>query len=101
MRLQDRYTWEAERADGEIVHTGGDIAGCMRFSLIPATGTRLPRHDIVGIPMVRRFCRGFIAVFGSGLKDYVHCCVCQGFRVYIRYSDGTVLVTPEDYELYL
>ncbi len=33
--------------------------------------------------------------------EYVHCVVCKGFRYYVRSSDGTVLVTPEDYELYL
>ncbi len=59
MKIQERYTWEAERPDGTILTTGGDLAGCVRFSLIPAAGTGLPQHDIVGVRLERRFCRGF------------------------------------------
>lgn len=33
--------------------------------------------------------------------EYLHCIVCRGFRLYVRSSDGTALVTPEDFELYL
>lgn len=101
MKLSERYIWVAERADGEILRSGGDIVDCVRFSLIPAPGTGLPRHDLVGIPMIRRFGRGFISVFGAGLKEYIHCVVCNGFRLYAKSTDGTVLITPEDYELYL
>lgn len=58
MQAKDRYTWEAEAADGALVTAGGDLRGCRRFSLIPqAPG--LPQHDIVGVPMVKRFCRSF------------------------------------------
>jgi hypothetical protein len=31
----------------------------------------------------------------------VHCIVTQDFRVYVRSTNGTVLITPPDYELYL
>lgn len=34
-------------------------------------------------------------------EEYVHCIVCEGYRVYVRSSDGSAIITPEDYELYL
>lgn len=33
--------------------------------------------------------------------EYVHCLVTETFRMYVRSTDGTVLITPPDYELYL
>lgn len=99
--LAENYTWEAELADGTVVTEGGDLTAAVRFSLIPQN-MFLIRHDIVGVKMKRRFGRGFVrALGGNGLKEYVHCVVCEGFRVYFRSTDGVVLVTPEDYELYL
>jgi len=100
--LSERYSFEAEWPDGRIVTEGGDLKGCVRFSLIPAQGAvGLPRHDLAGVPMVRRFNRGFVRGLGGGLREYVHCVVCEGFRFYATAADGTVLVTPEDFELYL
>jgi hypothetical protein len=178
MRIQERYTWEAEMADGRIVTEGGDLVGCVRFSLRPVNGVNLPAHDIVGVEMIRRFGRSFKRVRfndqddvpgklfwknGSDIVEthedlreffkqgdlvrqrgpvemigwhgilmvtdsriiidrpfegktancpslrhtptenfeYLHCVVCKGFRLYVRSSDGTALVTPEDFELYL
>lgn len=34
-------------------------------------------------------------------SEYLHCVVCKGFRVWMKSSDGTVLITPEDQEIYL
>ena len=99
--LDLKYTWEAEKPDGTVITSGGDLAGCARFSLIPAQGSLLPRHDITGVRMIRRFGRGFLHGLGGGLKEYIHCVVCKGFRLYVRYSDGTVLITPQTFELYL
>jgi len=101
MDVQNRYTWEAERADGSIMTEGGELDGCIRFSLIPAEGENLPRHDIAGVPMIRRFGRGFVRGFGGGIREYAHCVVCKGFRFYVRSTDGTSLIITEDYELYL
>lgn len=98
--MKDNYTWEAEREDGSIITEGGDLNGCVRFSFIPmALGFN--RHDVIGVKMIRRFGRGFIRGLGGGMKEYLHCLVCEGFRMYVRSSDGVVLITPEDYELYL
>lgn len=33
--------------------------------------------------------------------ECVQVVVCDTFRLYVKHSDGTVLVTPKDYELYL
>lgn len=101
MNLTDAYTWEAERPDGSIMTEGGDLAGCVRFSLIPAAGTNLPRHDVIGVTIFSRFCRGFVRGLGGGMREYLHCVVGKGFRLYVKSSDGTTLITPEEYELYL
>jgi len=100
MKISDIYKWEAEQPGGEIITKGGDISGCVRFSLIP-TVTGWPRHDVAGVKMIRRFSRGFVKMNKGGLQEYIHCVVCKGFRVYVKSTNGTVMVTPEDYELYL
>ncbi len=104
--LSERYTWEAEREDGTIIREGGDLSGCVRFSLVPGTDLNLPslplpRHDIIGVPLVRRFGRGFVRVVGPKAPEYLHCCVCRDFRLYVRASDGAALITPAEYELYI
>jgi hypothetical protein len=98
--VQNNYRWEAEKADGTIVTEGGDLTGCVRFSLVPQV-PGLVRHDIVGVPMVRRFGRGFIRVMGDSPPEYLHCLVCPGYRLYVRSSDGGAMITPEDHEVYL
>jgi hypothetical protein len=100
MDPKNNYKWEAEKQDGTIITEGGDLTDCIRFSLIP-NNPNLQHHDVAGVEMVRRFCRGFIRVNAGGLKEYVHCLVCKDFRFYVRSTDGTVLVTPADFELYL
>lgn len=98
--VQNNYTWEAEKEDGTIITEGGDLDGCVRFSLIPSMPL-LPRHDIIGVPMVRRFGRGFIRVMGDKPPEYLHCVVCHDCRLYVRSSDGGILITPADHEVYL
>jgi hypothetical protein len=101
MNIQNRYRWEAELPGGQIINIGDNLTDAVRFSLIPAPGTKLPRHDIVGVRMVRRFGRGYIEVFLGGLKEYVHCVVLENSRFYVRSTDGCALIAPVDYELYL
>lgn len=100
MNLGDRYAWEAEREDGLRIIKGGDLEGCVRVSLVPADGTGLPRHDFTGLPFKRRFGRAFTRLV-VGQFEYLHCIVCQGFRLWIRSTNGKVLVTTEDEEIYL
>ena len=174
MKISEAYIWEAEKQDGSIIKEGEDLRNCVRFSLLPQGS--LPKHDIIGIPMIRRFGRGFIrqafqstemlpgflewesgsdkiktsedlmsfVTPGRLIKkrhdgenwwlvmaidsqqitisrpyngktkriesriyivppkpEYLHCVVCSNFRLYVRSSDGTILITPVDYELYL
>ena len=71
-------------------------------SLIPVDGLLLPRHDLTGLAFKRRFGRGFIhALAGGETFEYLHCIVTRHCRFYVRSSNGSVLVTPPDYELYL
>lgn len=99
-RLQDAYRWEAEKPNGELVTVGGDLSECHRWSLLPQR-EGLPRHDLVQVPMTRRFGRPFIRALGGGYREYLHCVVTPGFRLYVRSSDGSAIVTPPDFELYL
>jgi len=108
MDIAERYTWEAEFQDGAILTKGGDgsLWRCVRFSLIPAEGLRLPRHDITGVKMKRRFGSRYLSAFtggidGSGTKEYTQCVVCKGYRFYVRCSNGSVIIVPEDFELNL
>lgn len=101
MDLPEFYTWEAERPDGSIMTEGGDLTGCVRFSLLPAAGANLTRHDVIGVNLINRFGRGFVRAMGGGMREYLHCVVGKGFRLYVKSSDGTTLITPEEYELYL
>lgn len=100
--MEHNYRWEAEQGDGTIIKTGGDLTGCARFSLIPQN-INLPQHDLVGIALKRRFDRTIAKnVLGTNKQIIVlHCIVAEGFRLYINDSTGSVLTTPEDYELYL
>jgi len=100
MNLAEAYGWEAEQPDGSLLTKGGDLEGCVRVSLIPVAAG-LPRHDFVGCTPLRRFGRGFLRVTGGGMREYLHCVVCRGFRIYCRSTDGGIVVTPEDQELYL
>ena len=98
MKIAGNYAWEAEK-DGEIITVGGDLTGCSKFSLIPRQ-SNLPEHSISGVAMKRRFGRGITRVT-KGAQEYLHCVVCEGFRVYAKSTTGEVFVTPEDCELYL
>lgn len=67
--MEENYRWEAERPDKEIVTGGGDLGGCVRFSLIPSV-PGLERVDVVGVTMKNRFSRAFLKVsFGQGKLD--------------------------------
>ena len=102
MRIPDRYRWQATRADGSTFDRGESLADAVMVSLIPADGLLLPRHDLTGLVFKRRFGRGFIhALAGGETFEYLHCVVTRYFRFYLRSSNGSILITPPDYELYL
>lgn len=147
MDIADRYSFEAEFTDGSLITQGGDLINAVRVSLIPAFGTGLPRHDLIGVKFKRRFLRHFkkMPVGGFDKEKYfaeieaninqhriasrkarddkgltpelvkeepykkvsiiaeecVHVIVTSTFRFYVRHFDGTVAITPPNYELYL
>ena len=53
------YTWEAEQKDGSVIEKGEDLSETVRFSFIPTSPPLLPKHDIIGVKMERRFLRTF------------------------------------------
>lgn len=90
MTLADHYKWEAEK-DGEIITKGGDLSGCQRFSLIPQKAG-LPRVDICGVDMVKRFARRFAKVPLGGTKLPVKLPWVQG---------ADRIATPSDMRAYI
>lgn len=99
MKLQENYCWEAENNIGEKITLGGDLRECVRFSLIPMK-EGLPAHHFIANESFRlrnRFCSGFKKT--NGESYYYHCLVCEGFRVYINYKDGSIITTPQDFQL--
>ena len=117
MKLTDLYKWQIEFQNGEIINQYDlegqersskiiDANSVVRVSYIPVLPI-LPKHDIVidkrkGEYFIRRFQRGFIKHQKDGfkLREYLHCCITNRYRVYI-FSSGNVLITHKDYELYL
>jgi hypothetical protein len=66
--MNKTYRWEAEKEDGTVIAIGGDLAGCVRFSLIPAVAG-LPQHDLVGVKMISRFRRVFHKIHLNDFND--------------------------------
>lgn len=94
-----------DKIEQSLKHINPDIV--IRISYIPAIGI-LPQHNIiidktVGEKFVRRFQRGFIRQQPNGFKlaEYLHCCVTNRYRVYVFSSNGSILITHRDYELYI
>ena len=98
--LADRYKWEGHLSDGRVRCEGENLKGVAVVTLTPSNSS-VPPHSFSGLTFVRRFCRGFMHGLGGGLREYVHCFVAEECRVYVKSSDGAVIVTPPDYELYL
>ena len=170
------YTWEAEQKDGSIMEKGENLSLTVRFSFLPSSPL-LPKHDIIGVKMERRFLRTFHKIrfndtvrlpgrlywedgksevlLDENLQEYVkpgmmikkstlldtdryivllvephrllldrpykgvtkkvftlsrtpqpnelkyHCVVCESHRVYLNDSNGQILITPKEYELYI
>ena len=117
MKLNDLYKWQIELQTGEVINQYDDDGTersskrdvkpeqVVRVSYIPSIPI-LSRHDIIidkksGEVFIRRFQRGFIQLnSGQPLKEYLHCCVTNRYRVYL-FSNGNTLITHKDYELYL
>jgi len=117
MKLTDLYKWQIELQSGEVINqydedgmersSKRDVEPweVVRVSFIPSLPI-LSRHDVIidkkaGECFIRRFQRGFIQMnSGSPLKEYIHCCVTNRYRMYV-FSNGNTMITHRDYELYL
>ena len=117
MKLNNLYNWQIETKSGDIIKQY-DESGTEQSSkkILPDDVVRisyrplisiLPQHNIiidhsVGEKFIRRFQRGFLKQKNEGfqLHEYLHCCVTNRYRVYI-FSNGSILITHKDYELYL
>ena len=101
--MKDFYSFEIELKDGTTITSGNDYLpeSVVRVSLIPQI-TILPRHDIIftDFKFVKRFGRGFLKQ-GTGMKEYLQCIITTQFRFYLKSSNGAVLITEQNYELYL
>ena len=87
--------------DGTVLHKGETLIGAVMVSLIPNEDILWPRHDFTGLTFLRRFGRGFVKGMGGGVKEYLHCIVTEQCRIYLKSSNGSIIITPPDYEYYL
>ena len=101
--MKDFYSFEIELKDGTTITSGNDYLpeSVVRVSFLPID-VILPRHDIIftDFKFVKRFGRGFLKQ-GTGIKEYLQCVVTNEFRFYLKSSNGAVLITEQNYELYL
>jgi len=100
MDIQSRYSWTGTYKNGVEFTVGGDLSNASKIVFYP-TVPGLVEHTLTGVELRYRFARGFLRGFGGGMKEYVHCVVCKGFRFWLFSISGKTLITPEDYELYL
>lgn len=95
------YNWEVELLNGTIVNDGNkfNFDKVIRCSYIP-TIKLFPRHDIIfsDFKFKKRFARGFMG-WDSLMKEYLHCVITDKFRIYIKSTNGSCIVTPKDYEM--
>jgi hypothetical protein len=110
------YSWEMETIDGVVLKQYNekgeeqswkilDPDKVVRVTLVPVLPV-MPTHSCVldlsrGERFIRRFGRGFLKLSqGFQLKYYINCIVTTNYRMYVI-SDGRVIITRNDYELYL
>lgn len=105
MDVKNNYKWEIELSDGTLINNHNDFSAneVVRISYLPQIQL-LSRHDLIfkhaGYKYVKRFSRAFMH-WNSNIKEYLHCVVTNKFRFYLKSSNGQVLITNKDYELYL
>jgi len=101
LNVKKRYTWEIELIDGTIINDGNkfDFNKVIRCSYIPSIKL-FPRHDIIftDFKFKKRFARAFMG-WNSLVKEYLNCVITDKFRVYIKSTNGSCIITPQDYEM--
>lgn len=109
------YAWQMETVEGEVLDQYSpdgkenswktlDVEKVVRASLI-SRNPFLPSHDILidlpaGERFVKRFGRGFIQPY-TGKNEYVNCIMTNRYRAWIFGSTGKVMITRNDFELYI
>jgi len=101
LNVKKRYTWEIELIDGTIINDGNkfDFDKVIRCSYIPSINL-FPRHDIIftDFKFKKRFARAFMG-WNSLVKEYLHCVITDKFRIYIKSTNGSCIITPQNYEM--
>ena len=101
MDLKTTYTYEIELKDGTIItdHNNFKPEDVVRVSFISLI---FPRHDIIftDFKFIKRFSRIFMGI-NSKITNVLHCVITDKFRFYLKSSNGSVLITEKDYDLYL
>lgn len=101
MNITNAYDYEIELRDGKII-TKSNKFNPDEVVRVSYKSNFFPRHDIIftDFKFVKRFSRSFMDIT-SKVKERLHCVITDKFRFYLKSSNGTVLVTEKDYELYL
>jgi len=101
LNVKKRYTWEIELIDGTIINDGNkfDFNKVIRCSYIPSIKL-FPRHDIIftDFKFKKRFARAFMG-WNSIIREYLHCVITDKFRIYIKSTNGSCIITPQNYEM--
>jgi hypothetical protein len=99
--IKEVYDWEIELIDGTIINEGNkfDFNKVVRCSYIP-TIKLFPRHDIIftDFKLKKRFARAFMG-WNSMVREYLHCAITNKFRVYIKSTNGSCIITPKNYSM--
>ncbi len=116
LKANATYTWEMESINGIVLPqyekdgtenkwTRINPDAVVRISYIPAIPV-LPRHDIFidhskGEKFIRRYGRGFLRARNKfELKEYIYCVVTNRYKFNL-FHNGRVLITNNEYEVYL
>lgn len=112
------YMYEMETADGTVMKQFAedgkeyswktsikDPEQIVRVTFVPRLPI-LPKHDILidisnGERFVKRFGRGFLKQkIGFNLAEYLNCVETNKYRFWL-FSNGSTLITRNDYEVYI
>ena len=83
MNIKELYSVEVLFSDGRVEQNVGVLKGASRVSFIPAEGSGLPKHDLIGKNFKRRFLRYFKRT------------IIGGFNKEAYWEGVNVLASPE------
>lgn len=122
MEIKDIYNWEIQIADGTVIKQYNKDGSGNNWKFLP-DGKPLLLNEVVQVSFIpksplfpkhvclidiskgerfeRRFARGFIKPERNGMFEYLHVCVTNRYRMYVFSTTGNVIMTRNDYEIYL